>query len=149
MTKSLEVHVPHLFSFNVFARSLDIDFQSCSGFFGEAWVFLPNDILFLWQNPANHLSDILKVPTCSGFVLLMIHFACFISQSLDPLSLLVPINLLYNSFSITGNTTFPWRVDRDVRFCFFISSSLLTQFLISFLSTLNTLEAWLTFLQLL
>ena len=45
-------------------------------------------------------------------------------------SFLVSINLWYNSFSITGNITFPCHVDCEVCVCFCISSSLFTQFLI-------------------
>ena len=65
---------------DVFAWSLDIDLlRSGSGVFCEAWIFRRNDILFLRQNPANHLTDILKVATCSGYVSLMSHWV------IDPL----------------------------------------------------------------
>ena len=108
------------FSLNVFTWSSDIDLRSCSGFFCEARVFPRNNILFLRQNPANPLADILKVSTCSGYVSLMIRFVN------HHLLINLLINLLYNSFSIIGNITFTCCVDREVRFYFCFSSSLFT-----------------------
>ena len=68
----------------------------------------------------------------SGYLTLIICFTCILNH--HPLiffpSFLVSINLWYNSFSITGNITFPCHVDCEVCVCFCISSSLFTQFLI-------------------
>ena len=68
--------------------------------FCKAWGSLRNDILFLRQNPANHLAEIWKVSTCSGYVLLMICFACVWNQHflIHLPSFLVLINLFYITF---------------------------------------------------
>ena len=81
-------------------------------------VFLCNNILLLQRNSANLLVDMFKVSTCSGYVSLMIRFACVLNHHLlihFP-SLLVSINPLYNSFWIIGNITSLFCVDHEVGF---------------------------------
>ena len=75
----LEVYTLYLF-----ADTSDNDLRSLLGFWWETWVFLCNNILFLWQNPTNHLTDILKVSACSGYVSVMICFDCVLNHRLWP-----------------------------------------------------------------
>ena len=149
LARLFEVDVPRLVS-QYFCVKFRYWLTKFSGVFCEAWFFLRNDISFNQQNPADRVADILKVSICSRYVLLMIRFAFVLNHHhlIRFPFCLVSKNLLYDSFSIIGNITFPCRVDHVVRFCFCITSSLFTQFLICFLSTLNLLESWLTFFRL-